>query len=107
MGRARDLSSEGAGFVTAPPLPIDAVIPELLEALATQDRAVLEAEPGAGKTTRVPPGVLTATWCNGEVLVAQPRRLATRQAAERVAQLVGEPLGRTVGYSVRIQMHCV
>ena len=66
-------------------LPIDAVLPKLLEALAEQPRALLIAPPGAGKTTRVAPALLAEEWCSGEVLVLVPRRLAARAAAEFMA----------------------
>lgn len=85
-------------------LPIDALLPELLEALRTRDALVLEAPPGAGKTTRVPPALLKAGLAKGkEIVVLQPRRLATRLAATRVAEELGERLGQTVGYQVRFE----
>ena len=86
------------------PLPIDAVLPELGLALASARAVVLEAPPGAGKTTRVPWAV--QAWLDssdGEVLVAEPRRLAARMAARRVADERGEVLGERVGYSVRFE----
>jgi ATP-dependent helicase HrpB len=83
-------------------LPIDAVLPELVQALHGARAVVLEAPPGAGKTTRVPWAVQAALG-DGEVLVAEPRRLAARMAAKRVADEHGETLGEKVGYSVRFE----
>lgn len=82
------------------PLPIDEVIPEILSALRQETNLVLEAPPGAGKTTRVPPALLEF---GGEVLVLEPRRLAARMAARRVAEEMGERLGESVGYQVRFE----
>ncbi|MBY4893256.1 ATP-dependent helicase HrpB [Rhodobacteraceae bacterium N5(2021)] len=80
-------------------LPIDAILPELVAALRAQGRAVLQAPPGAGKTTRVPLALLPEV--TGKILMLEPRRLATRAAAERMAQTLGEDVGATVGYRVR------
>ncbi len=86
------------------PLPIDAHLPAILEALRTRGRLVLGAEPGAGKTTRVPRALLDAGLLDaGECWVLEPRRLAARLAAGRVADELGEPLGGTVGYAVRFE----
>lgn len=87
-----------------PDLPVIAALPELLAALETHPRAVLEAPPGAGKTTVVPLALLAAEWrpAHQKILVLEPRQLATRAAAARLAQLLGEPVGRTVGYRVRL-----
>jgi len=87
-----------------PDLPVVAALPELLAALAAHPRAVLEAPPGAGKTTVVPLALLTAPWrpAAQKILVLEPRQLAARAAAARLAQLLGEPVGRTVGYRVRL-----
>lgn len=82
------------------PLPIDAVLPELLAALDRAGQAVLQAPPGAGKTTRVPLALLAA-GTPGRIVMLEPRRLAARAAAERMAQTLGEPVGRTVGYRMR------
>ena len=82
-------------------LPIDAVLPELVAALTTHGRAVLEAPPGAGKTTRVPLAILEAGLTPGRILMLEPRRLAARAAAERMADLLGEKPGQTVGFRVR------
>ena len=83
-------------------LPIEAVLPRLLEALETGTKAVLVAPPGAGKTTAVAPTLLDQPWRNGEILLLSPRRLAARAAAERMAELAGEPIGRTIGYATRL-----
>jgi ATP-dependent helicase HrpB len=87
-----------------PNLPVVAALPELLAALAASPRAVLEAPPGAGKTTVVPLALLAAEWrpADQKILVLEPRQLAARAAAARLAELLGEPVGRTVGYRVRL-----
>ncbi len=82
-------------------LPIDDAIPDLLNALHAHGRAVLQAPPGAGKTTRVPLEMLQADLCEGRIVMLEPRRLAARAAAERMAETLGEPVGQTVGYRVR------
>ena len=84
-------------------LPIDEVLPALREALATRHEAVLEAPPGAGKTTRVPLALLNEAWLDGQtILMLEPRRLAARAAAERLASELGEKVGETVGYRIRL-----
>jgi len=83
-------------------LPIHAVLPDLLAALRGGAAAVLVAPPGAGKTTAVARALLDQPWCAGEVLVTSPRRLAARAAAERMAALADEPVGRTFGYATRL-----
>ncbi|MBH8559698.1 ATP-dependent helicase HrpB [Hymenobacter negativus] len=87
-----------------PDLPIIAALPKLRAALAAHSRVVLEAPPGAGKTTVVPLELLAAEWRNPDdkILVLEPRQLAVRGAAARLAQLLGEPVGRTIGYRVRL-----
>lgn len=82
-------------------LPIDDAIPDLLAALRGSGRAVLQAPPGAGKTTRVPLAMLEAGLCDGKIIMLEPRRLAARAAAERMAQTLGQRVGETVGYRVR------
>ena len=84
-------------------LPIDAALPALRLALENRDEAVLEAPPGAGKTTRVPLALLDAPWLAGQTIVMlEPRRLAARAAAERLASELGEKVGETVGYRIRL-----
>ena len=83
-------------------LPIHAVLPDLLTALRGGSNAVLVAPPGAGKTTAVAPALLTEPWCDGEILLLSPRRLAARAAAERMAALAGEKVGATFGYATRM-----
>ncbi|PVX28046.1 ATP-dependent helicase HrpB [Sphingomonas pokkalii] len=83
-------------------LPIHAVLPVLLDALRERSNAVLVAPPGAGKTTAVAPALLGAAWCDGEILLLSPRRLAARAAAERMAALAGESVGKTYGYATRM-----
>jgi ATP-dependent helicase HrpB len=85
-------------------LPIDAVLPALRAALSSADEAVLEAPPGAGKTTRVPLALLDEPWLAGQrILMLEPRRLAARAAAERLASELGENVGETVGYRIRLE----
>ncbi|WIA58512.1 ATP-dependent helicase HrpB [Sphingobium sp. WTD-1] len=88
--------------MTAPALPIHAVLPDLLAALRAGSNAVLVAPPGAGKTTAVAPALLDQPWCDGQVLLLSPRRLAARAAAERIAEMLGEQPGGTVGYATRM-----
>ncbi|MDQ2891971.1 MAG: ATP-dependent helicase HrpB [Pseudomonadota bacterium] len=83
-------------------LPIDAVLPDLVAGLRDVANAVLVAPPGAGKTTAVAPALLAEPWCTGEILLLSPRRLAARAAAERMAALAGEPVGKTFGYATRM-----
>jgi ATP-dependent helicase HrpB len=84
------------------PLPIDAVLDELSGTLEATNAAVLVAPPGAGKTTRVPLALLDAPWARGKkLIVLEPRRIAARASAERMAKTLGERAGDTVGYRVR------
>jgi ATP-dependent helicase HrpB len=84
-------------------LPIDAVLLPLREALARSPSAVLQAPPGAGKSTVVPLALLDEPWGRGKrVLMLEPRRLAARAAAHRMSQTLGESVGRTVGYRMRM-----
>src|SRR5262245_28927902 len=84
-------------------LPIEPLIPEILGALAAGPNLVLEAPPGAGKTTRVPLALLDAVWArSAKIIVLEPRRLAARGAAARMAAMLGEDVGETVGYRVRL-----
>ena len=85
-------------------LPVAEALPALREALAEAGRAVLSAPPGSGKTTLVPLALLAEPWLDGRrILMLEPRRLATRQAAARMAELLGEHVGRTVGYAMRFE----
>ncbi|MFU8779132.1 MAG: ATP-dependent helicase HrpB, partial [Roseovarius sp.] len=84
-----------------PDLPIQEAIPALIDGLRARGRAVLQAPPGAGKTTVVPLEMLRAGLTGGRILMLEPRRLAARAAAERMAQSLGENPGETVGYRVR------
>ena len=84
-------------------LPIDEVLPALRQALRERHEAVLEAPPGAGKTTRVPLALLNEPWLAGQrIVMLEPRRLAARAAAERLASELGEKVGETVGYRIRL-----
>ena len=84
------------------PLPIDAVLDELSGALERRNTAVLVAPPGAGKTTRVPLALLDAPWARAKkIIVLEPRRIAARASADRMAKTLGERTGETVGYRVR------
>ncbi|MEZ5962151.1 MAG: ATP-dependent helicase HrpB [Hyphomonadaceae bacterium] len=84
-------------------LPVEDVLPQLLAALETRSEAVLVAPPGAGKTTRVAPALLGASWLNaGKIILLSPRRIAARAAAARMAFERGEPVGATIGYRVRL-----
>ncbi|PXW83949.1 ATP-dependent helicase HrpB [Ruegeria sp. P4] len=82
-------------------LPIDDALPDLIDALRARGRAVLQAPPGAGKTTKVPLAILEAGLTTGRILMLEPRRLAARTAAERMASTLEESPGQTVGYRVR------
>src|SRR5262249_13529842 len=83
------------------PLQIDSLIPAILDHLRRAPNLVIQAAPGAGKTTRVPPALLP--MARGEVWVLEPRRLAARMAARRVASELGERVGETAGYQVRFE----
>jgi ATP-dependent helicase HrpB len=84
-----------------PPLPVDAILPEIIDSLKRFPNLVIEAPPGAGKTTRVPPALLKSV--TGEVVVLEPRRIAARLSARRVAWEMDEPVGQTIGYQVRFE----
>ncbi|WP_425351644.1 ATP-dependent helicase HrpB [Mesorhizobium helmanticense] len=87
-----------------PDLPVSAVLPALSEALGSGNAAVLVAPPGAGKTTLVPLALLDAPWLGtGKIVLLEPRRLAARAAARRMAELIGEEPGETVGYAMRME----
>ncbi len=82
-------------------LPIEAVLPDLLAALRARGRAVLQAPPGAGKSTRVPLALLEAGIATGRILMLEPRRLAASATARRMASMLGEKAGETIGYRMR------
>ena len=95
-------TSSTVGGPSLTPLPIDAALPDIVAGVESDGAVVVEAPPGAGKTTRVPRALLdTGTGRRGEIWVLEPRRLPARLAATRVAAEMGEPVGETVGYSVR------
>src|SRR6185369_12505979 len=101
-GRAARLGF--ARLRTMQPLPIDPLLPEICAALRASPALVLEAPPGAGKTTRVPRALLDAGFAEqGEILVLEPRRLAARMAARRVAEELGEEPGERVGWQMRFE----
>lgn len=84
-------------------LPIDAILPDMLRLLAQQSSLVLQAPPGTGKTTRVPLALLQADFLDGKrIVMLEPRRLAARSAARFMASLLGEEVGKTVGYRTRL-----
>ena len=87
-----------------PDLPVKTVLPALKRALAQQQSAVLVAPPGAGKTTLVPLALLDEAWmASGRIVLLEPRRLAARAAARRMASLIGEEPGGAVGYAMRME----
>jgi ATP-dependent helicase HrpB len=84
--------------------PVDRAVPGLKAALLNNANAVLVAEPGAGKTTRVPLALKDESWLGSrKIVMLEPRRLAARAAAKRMADTLGEELGATVGYTVRLE----
>src|SRR5260221_11687480 len=90
------------------PLPIDSSLPQIIQSLRASRSLVIVAPPGAGKTTRVPPAVLAAGLLSSKhpnLLMLQPRRIAARAAAQRIADENGWELGRQVGYQVRFDKH--
>lgn len=89
---------------TEQPLPVDACIGDLKQALHSRHEAVLEAPPGAGKTTHVPLALLDEPWLAGKkMLMLEPRRIAAKHAAYRMASLMGESVGQTIGYRMRLE----
>ncbi len=89
---------------TQPSFPITPLLPQICTALAAQPRLVLEAPPGAGKTTQVPLALLDAPWLAGrKIVMLEPRRIAARAAAQFMAQQLGEAVGQTVGYRIRFE----
>lgn len=90
--------------VPSPTLPIDSVLPDIRAALSRHTRLVLEAPPGAGKTTQVPLALLDAEWLDGRrIVMLEPRRVAARAAATFMARQLGEAVGQTVGYRIRFE----
>ena len=88
--------------MSADNFPIDALLPQVRDSLAAHPRLVLEAPPGAGTTTQVPPALLDAPWLGGRrIVMLEPRRVAARAAAQFMAAQRGEPVGQTVGYRIR------
>lgn len=88
----------------ADPFPIAPLLPEILQSLAAHPRLVLEAPPGAGKTTQVPLALLGADWLGGgRIVMLEPRRVAARAAAGFMAKQLGEAVGETVGYRIRFE----
>jgi ATP-dependent helicase HrpB len=85
-----------------PVLPVSAVLPQIGSALLTGNRAILSAPPGAGKTTLVPLFLLDQPWCTGRIILLEPRRLAARAAATRMASLLSQAVGDVVGYRMRL-----
>ncbi|MFC5578777.1 ATP-dependent helicase HrpB [Lysobacter niabensis] len=84
--------------------PIDELLPGIRESLAAHPRLVLEAPPGAGKTTQVPPALLDAPWLDGrKIVMLEPRRVAARAAAQFMARQRGEDVGGTIGYRIRFE----
>ncbi len=99
--RTRPLDTTAMTFAT--PLPIDSVLPELCDALAAHSSAVLVAPPGAGKTTGVPLALLDESWLGvRKILVLEPRRIAARAAAERMAHTLSEAVGERIGLRARM-----
>lgn len=85
------------------PLPIDQILPELVTTLAEHPISILQAEPGAGKTTRVPLALMEQEYIEGKILLLEPRRVAARSAAQFIAQSLGESVGQSVGYAMRME----
>jgi ATP-dependent helicase HrpB len=87
------------------PLPIDAILPELADTLATGTACLVHAPPGSGKTTRIPLALLASPWLGkNKILMLEPRRLAARAAARHMASLLGEKAGERVGYRTRLDI---
>lgn len=99
MSEAQKVGSITQGL---PKLPVTEVLGDITAALAGGLRAVLSAPPGAGKTTLVPLALLDQDWCAGKIILLEPRRLAARAAAARMASLLGENVGERVGYRMRL-----
>ena len=105
--RARvDADDEGEPEFGMNALPVDALLPRIIETFARGRDLVIVAEPGAGKTTRVPAALLDAVGGDESILLLEPRRLATKAAAERLAQARSCALGEEVGYRIRFESRC-
>ena len=90
--------------MNAPLFPISPLLPQIQQHLAAHQRLVLEAPPGAGKTTQVPLALLDAPWLQGrKIILLEPRRVAARSAALFMARQLGEEVGGTVGYRIRFE----
>ncbi|WP_158882609.1 ATP-dependent helicase HrpB [Rhodanobacter sp. L36] len=90
--------------VVSAAFPIVPLLPQICASLAAHPRLVLEAPPGAGKTTQVPPALLDAEWLGGrKIVMLEPRRIAARAAAQFMAQQLGEAVGDTIGYRIRFE----
>ena len=101
---AAQCSASATPDARLPDLPVTEILPDLARALETGNSAVLVAPPGAGKTTLVPLALLDAPWLGaGKIVLLEPRRLAARAAARRMASLLGEEPGETVGYAMRME----
>ena len=87
-----------------PRLPIEDVLAQIKSSLHVKNRLVLQAPPGAGKTSLVPLALLQESWLkNKQILMLEPRRLATRSSAKRMAYLLGEKVGERVGYQIKMR----
>jgi ATP-dependent helicase HrpB len=85
-------------------LPITHVLPEVKEKLSANNRLVLQAPPGAGKTTALPLALLDEPWLKGKkIIMLEPRRLAVRSSAARMAELLGEKVGQSIGYQIKME----
>ena len=103
-GRLGGASSGRLGGAFGGTLPIHEVIPTILQHLAQKSACIIQAAPGAGKSTIVPLCLLNETWLEGQkIIVLEPRRIAARAIAERMADLLGEQVGETVGYRIRFE----
>ena len=90
--------------MSSPHFPISALLPQVKDSLDQHPRLVLEAPPGAGKTTQVPLALLDAPWLGGQkIILLEPRRVAARSAAQFMARQLGEEVGATVGYRIRFE----
>ena len=88
---------------TLPKLPVSEILSELSDTLTRHDRVILQAATGAGKTTLVPLHLLQSMEPDGKILMLEPRRLAASAAATRMASIIGEPVGETVGYRMQLE----